>query len=223
MNTEPDTNTSATTSATTGDGDELDPTEAAAILAQATRQAKLEFDPTPPWRLVAMAFVALLAFGAIWLSVRGQHPYGGPSAWALVITYALVAGLIGISVSTVKRATTGVTGPSVRQRRTVIAAIVVVYIAVYVFMGALKYLGVSHAIVYGVYPAVGPLIIVGAAMAGIAAAKENWLDLGTALAVVAAGAICAYGGPVGAWLAVGISLFVIVSARAAVLAWRRRA
>ena len=29
-----------------------------------------------------MAFVALLAFGAIWLSVRGQHPYSGPSAWA---------------------------------------------------------------------------------------------------------------------------------------------
>jgi hypothetical protein len=219
MNTEPETNTSATT----GDGDELDPTEAAAILAQATRQAKLEFDPTPPWKLVAMAFVALLAFGAIWLSVRGQHPYTGPSAWALVITYALVAVLIAVSVSTTKRATAGVTGPSVRQRRTLIAAIVVVYIAVYVFMGALKYLGVSHAIVYGVYPAVGPLIIVGGAMAGVAAAKENWLDLGTALAVVSAGAICAYAGPVGVWLAVGISLFVIVSARAAVLAWRRRA
>jgi hypothetical protein len=219
MNTEPDTNSSATAD----DGDELDPAQAATILAQATRQAKLEFDPTPPWRLIAMAFVALLAFGAIWLSVRGQHPYTGPTAWALVITYALVAGLIGISVSTVKRATTGVTGPSVRQRHTLIAAIVVVYIAVYVFMGALKYLGVSHAIVYGVYPAVGPLIIVGAAMAGVAAAKENWLDLGTALAIVGAGAICAYGGPVGVWLAVGISLFVIVSARAAVLAWRRRA
>ena len=218
MNTEPDTNNSAT-----ADDNELDPTQAAAILAQATRQAKLEFDPTPPWRLVAMAFVALLAFGAIWLSVRGQHPYVGPSAWALVITYALVAGLIGVSASSVKRATTGITGPSVRQRRTLIAAIVVVYIAVYVFMGALKYLGVSHAIVYGVYPAVGPLIIVGAAMAGIAAAKENWLDLGTALAIMSAGAICAFAGPVGVWLAAGISLFVIVCARAAVFAWRRRA
>jgi hypothetical protein len=219
MNTEPDTNNSATAD----DSDELDPTQAAAILAQATRQATLEFDPTPPWRLVAMAFVALLAFGALWLSVRGQHPYTGPNALALVITYVLVIGLIGVSVSTVKRATAGVTGPSVRQRRAAITAIVVVYVAVYVFMGALKYLGVSHAIVYGVYPAVGPLIIVGAAMAGIAAAKENWLDLGTALAIVAAGAICAYAGPVGVWLATGISLFVIVSARAAVLAWRRRA
>jgi len=75
MNTEPGTDNPATT-----DDGELDPAAAAAILAQATRQAKLEFDRTPPWRLVAMAFVALLAYGAIWLSVRGPHPYGGPSA-----------------------------------------------------------------------------------------------------------------------------------------------
>ena len=218
MNTEPDTNTSATT----GD-DQLDPTEAAAILTQATRQAQREFDPTPPWKLVVMGFVALLAFGALWLSVLGQHPYTGPNALGLVVTYVLIIGLIGVSVSTTKRATAGVTGPSVRQRRTVIAAFVVVYIAVYVFMGALRYLGVSHAIVYGVYPAVGPLIIVGAAAAGLAAAKENWLDLGTSLAIVSAGAICAYAGPIGVWLATGISVFVIVCARAAVLAWRRRA
>jgi len=93
----------------------------------------------------------------------------------MVVTFALIAVLIAVSASSARRATTGITGPSVRQRRTVTAAIVVVYIAVYVFMGALKHLGVSPAIVYGVYPAVG------------------------------------------------ISLFVIVSARAGVLAWRRRA
>ena len=218
MNTEPDTSNSVTAD----DADELDPTAAAAILAQATRQAKHEFDPTPPWRLLVMASVALLAYGALWLSVRGQHPYEGPSAWGLVVTFALIAVLIAVSASSTRRATTGITGPSVRQRRTLIAAIVVVYIAVYVFMGALKHLGVSHAIVYGVYPAVGPLIILGAAAAGLAAAKENWLDLGTSLAIMSAGAICAYAGPIGVWLAIGISVFVIVCARAAILAWRER-
>ena len=219
MTTEPGTNNSATAD----NGDELDPAQAAAILAQATRQAKLEFDPTPPWRLVLMAFVALLAYGAIWLSVRGQHPYAGPSAWAMVVTFALIAVLIAVSAASTRRAATGITGPSVRQRHTVTAAFVVVFIAVYLFMGALKHLGVSPTIVYGVYPAVALLIIAGAAGAGLAAAKENWLDLGTALAIVVAGASCAYAGPVGVWLATGISLFVIVSARAGVLAWRRRA
>ena len=43
------------------------------------------------------------------------------------------------------------------------------YIGAYVFQGALKYLGLSNAIVYGVYPATAPLIIVAAAAAGIAA------------------------------------------------------
>lgn len=219
MTTEPGTDNSAAAE----NSDELDPAQAAAILAQATQQAKREFDRPPPWQLVVIAFVVLLAYGAIWLSVRGQHPYGGPSAWAIVVTFALIAALIAVLASSARRATTGITGPSVRQRRTVAAAIVVVYIAVYVFAGALKHLGVSPAIVSGVYPAVGLLIIVGAAGAGLAAAKENWLDLGTALAIVSAGASCAYAGPVGVWLATGISLFVIVSARAGVLAWRRRA
>jgi len=217
MDTEPGANSSAT-----ADDDELDPTEAVAILTQATRQAKRQFDPTPPWKLVVMAFVALLAFGALWLSVLGEHPYTGPNALGLVVTFAAIIVLIAVNASTIKRATSGVTGPSIRQRRTVTAAFVVVYIAVYVFMGALKYLGVSHAIVYGVYPAVGPLIILGAAAAGLAAAKENWLDLGTSLAIMSAGAICAYAGPIGVWLAIGISVFVIVCARAAILAWRER-
>lgn len=49
-----------------------------------------------------------------------------------------------------------------------------------------------------------------------------WLDLGTSLAIMSAGAICAYAGPIGVWLAIGISVFVIVCARAAILAWRER-
>ena len=37
------------------------------------------------------AAVALVAFGVVWLSVRGQHPYKGPTAIALVALYAVVA------------------------------------------------------------------------------------------------------------------------------------
>ena len=219
MNAEPGTSNSATAD----DGGELDPTAAAAILAQATRQAKAEFDPSPPWRLVVIAFVVLLAYGSLWLSVRGQHPYSGPTGWGVLVTFALIAVLITVSAVSARRAATGITGPSVRQRRTVAATIITVFIAVYVFMGALKHLGAGPAIVYGVYPAVGLLIIGGAAGAGLAAAQGDWLDLGTALAIMSAGAICAFAGPVGVWLAAGISLFVIVCARAAVFAWRRRA
>jgi len=89
---------------------------------------------------------------------------------------------------------------------------------VYVFDGALYHAGVSHAFAFGVFLAVGPLIIPGAAMAGIAAARQDWRGLGTALAVVAVGAVAAYAGPVAVWAVAGLGLFVVLLAAAAA-AW----
>ena len=66
-------------------------------------------------------------------------------------------------------------------------------------MGALLYDGFSHAIVYGIVPAAGPLIVVGAAAAGDAAAREDWQVLGFAIALVAVGAGSAFAGPSGVW------------------------
>ena len=40
---------------------------------------------------VFRAFVVLVAFGGLWLSVLGQHPYTGPKPWAIGVTYGLVA------------------------------------------------------------------------------------------------------------------------------------
>jgi hypothetical protein len=217
-----DGNPDFVTPTSTDADDGLDPQAAAAILDQAGRQAKRAFDPNPPLKTLAAAAIALLAYGTIWLSVRGQHPYAGPTGWALAIMYALVAVIAVVAGTAASRARQGVTGRSAVLRRTEAATIVIVYVMVYVFMGALKHLGVSNAIVYGVYPAVAPLIIVGAAAAGLAAGKERWLELGTALPIVVVGACCAYAGPVGVWLAAGIGLFVVISARVAVSAWSRR-
>ena len=52
-------------------------------------------------------------------------------------------------------------------------------------MGALRYLGVSYGIVYGVYAATAPLIIVCAAGAAIAASREDWPGRGLGVAVIA--------------------------------------
>jgi hypothetical protein len=202
--------------------DELDPQAAAAILDQAGRQARRSFEPNPPLRTLLAALVALLAYGTLWLSVRGQHPYAGPTGWGLAIAYALIAVIAGLAGTMANRANHGITGRSAQQRRLDAAAIGVVYVMVYVFMGALKYLGVSHTVVYGVYPAVAPLIIVGAAAAGLAAGRERWLDLGTALAIVVLGACSAYAGPIGVWLTAGIGLFVVIAARSAITAWQHR-
>ena len=62
----------------------LDPREAARLLAQTQRQAQRELDFRSPWLSLLAAAAALVAFGAVWLSVRGQHPYKGPTAVGLV-------------------------------------------------------------------------------------------------------------------------------------------
>src|ERR1700742_2446551 len=64
---------------TAADHDEFDPQAAAQLLRQTTLDARRHFEPFPPWLLVIRALLALAAYGAIWLSVRGQHPYAHPT------------------------------------------------------------------------------------------------------------------------------------------------
>src|SRR5436853_3965201 len=71
--------------ATAGGGGGFDPQEAAALLEQTTQQARRQFEPYPPWLLVIRAVMVLAACGAVWLSVRGQHPYKGPTAAAIPV------------------------------------------------------------------------------------------------------------------------------------------
>ena len=135
------------------------------------------------------AAVVLVAYGAVWLSVRRQHPYSGPSGTALAVLYSTLIVWIVLVSLVFKRARSGVSGRSARQQRIDGAAFVTIWISVYVFQGALHHAGASHAIVYGIYPAAAPLVIVGSAAAAHMAAKENWRWLGFALAAVAIGAI----------------------------------
>jgi hypothetical protein len=218
MNETRDTNETAAA----GQDGELDPREAATLLEQTTRQARHKFNPNPPLLSLLLAIVVLGAYGAVWLSVRGQHPYKGPTGWALAILYGLVIIVIIASVGFMKRATTGVKGPS-RMRPAEITVLAAAWILVYVFMGALDHAGASHAIVYGIYPATAPLILVGVAGAGLAQARADWPMFGGALTVAVIAAIGAYFGPAGAWLVAGIALAAALLVHAGGTAWRQRA
>jgi len=69
--------------ATVHDGGEFDPRAAAALLEQTTSRARRQFEFPSLLLMVVQAAALLAAYGAIWLSVRGQNPYSGPSgaAW----------------------------------------------------------------------------------------------------------------------------------------------
>src|ERR1700726_4824753 len=199
---------------TVDEGGEFDPRAAAAILKQTTRQAQRQFDfPSPLLNLIQAAAV-LAAYGAIWLSVRGQNPYSGPSLGAVAALYAFIA-VAAVAVSLeARRARAGVSRRSSRQEWTRAVPFIAAFLSVYVLMGALRFDGFSFAIVYGIMPAAGPLFVVGAATAGYAAAREDWQLLGFAVAAIAVGAGSAFAGPAGVWGITGVSLCAVLVCRA---------
>jgi hypothetical protein len=208
---------------TDDDVGEFDPKTAATLLEQTSRRAQRQFEFPSPLLSLIQAAALLAAYGAIWLSVRRQNPYSGPSGAALVELYIFVA-VAALAVGLeARRATTGVTRRSSRQQWMRAIPFTAAFLSVYVLMGALRYDGFSTAIVYGVLPAAGPLIVVGAAAAGYAAAREDWPVLAFAVAAVAVGAGSAFAGPSGVWGIAGLGLCGLLICRAIAQVWLRRA
>ena len=198
----------------------LDPREAATLLVQTQRQAQRGLDfRSPQLTLLAAAAAALVAFGSVWLSVRGQHPYKWPTPVGLLGLYAVVAIRIGSVLYAHHRAQAGVSGRSVQRRRAEGAALGVALAAVYVVMGALA----SDGIVYGVYVATATMLVLGTFGAARSAIREDWHELGVSLAVVLVAAGSAFAGPRGVWLSNGIGLCVVLLANSAIQALLQRA
>ena len=202
---------------------ELDPRSAAALLEQTTAQARRQFDLRPPLLHAGRS-------GGRACRVRRGLVVGTPTASLLgakrdgpgrALHDRDHLGDRGRSLF--RRATRGVGGRSSRQQKADALAFVPVWIAVYVFQGALHHAGASHAIVYGIYPAAAPLIIVGGAAAAHEAARENWHWVGFALAAVALAAAAAFTGPADVWAVIGIGLCVLLLVRAASQVWVRHA
>jgi hypothetical protein len=208
-----------------GHGDEtgLDPREAAQLLDRTTRQAERGLDFHSPWLSLFAAAVALVGFGAVWLSVRGQHPFTGPPAVSLVVVYVLVAIRIATVVYAHRRASAGVSGRSVQLRRAEGAALASALLAVYVLMAALVQNGAKDAAFYWVYGVTATLIVMGAVWAARSAAREEWRDFSISLAVMFVAAFSALAGPRGMWLADGIGLCIVLLVDAAAQAGLIRA
>jgi hypothetical protein len=182
-----------------------DPREAAGLVKQTQREAQRKLTSDTPVLSVFSALVVLAVYGSIWASSRGHHPYTGPSLNVVGLVYILVAVAALVSVSVYVRATAGVSGRSRQEARTMAIPFVFAVVGVYVFDGALRYDGFSSSIVYGVFDAAAPWLVVGAVLAGHAAAKEDRWKLagGIAMVVVAAGS--AFAGPANVWGVLAVS------------------
>jgi hypothetical protein len=203
--------------------DGLDPRSAARLLAQTRRQAERELDFKSPRLSLLAAAAAFIAFGAVWLSVREQHPYRGPTAVGLVGLYAAVLIRIATVLFAHRRATAGVTGRSGRRRRAEGAALAVALIVVYVVMAALAHAGASDGVVYGVYVSTVTLVVLGSFWAAHSAVQEDWQGLGLAVAIMLVAAGSAFAGPRAVWLSDGVGLGVVLLGHSAMQARMLRA
>jgi len=201
----------------------LDPRGAATLLERTRREAQRELDFHSPWLSLVAAAVVLVGFGVVWLSVRGQHPYKGPTAVALVVLYGLVAVRIGTVLYAHRRASAGVSGRSVHLRRAEGAALTAALVAVYVLMAALVHDGAGHAVFYWVYGVTATLIVLGAFWAARSAVREDWQGFGISIAVMLVAAGSALAGPRGMWLSDGVGLCVVLLGYSATQAWLLRA
>ena len=179
----------------TAQGGGFDPRQAAALLDQATRQARRTFTPLTPLLFTFRAAAALVVFGGCWLSARGQHPYTGHiSGWAIAAAVVLVAVNIGWTAWVIGRAGTGVSGPAQRKWQAWTGIMAAAWIIGYATTAPLYQAAVSDP-VWGLYPASAPLLIIGLAAAAAAAAFRYWPLAGTALAIAVTAAAAGFAGP----------------------------
>ena len=178
---------------------DMDPQGAAAIMQEAGQRAQRELRVMNPVVFISAGVAWLLGYGAIWLSVRGQHPYQGPAPAAAVIEVVLVGTAVAIAASVIGRATSGVGGLSAVQRRVGILALAVGIVAALVLEAAIDHAGASRSVVFGVFQAAAPVLVTGVVYVANSAVRLNWsmLGLGVWLIVVASGG--AFAGPVGVW------------------------
>jgi hypothetical protein len=207
---------SHTSDTAAGNGDAFTPQQAAALLDEATWEARRKLEPSPPWVGATRGVMVLAALGAVWLSVRGQNPYTGPTSADIPILLAFIVlnGALAIGFRT--RAGAGVRGPS-RLGPAEIAIAALGWIA---SAGVLW--GMAAAGSFWLYPTT-VLIAPGLTWAILMLLRKDWRGFakGTAAAVVGAAGLLAT--PAAAWLVAGVGLCAALLGFAALAAWRQRA
>jgi hypothetical protein len=172
-----------------------DPTGAAVLLREAQQQARRELRVNLPALYMAFGLTVFIGYGALWISVRDQHPYRGPTGGVvallglvLLLSAVVRAGLVG-------RAGMGVGGRTVRQWSILGFALPVGTAALWIEVDALSHAGISRPVL-GVLEFAAPMLVMGLVFLVSSAIRVEWprLALGVWLLAVAAGG--AWGGPV---------------------------
>lgn len=190
----------------------LDPPGAAVILQQARDRARRELAVRRPVLFLIWGVTVFAGYGAMWLSVRGQHPYQGPAWPTLMLAFLLFLTAAAASANVVDRAASGVGGRSELQRGIFALAMVAGFAALEVEKQALATAGAGRPVT-ALFGQAIPLLVAGLVLlaSSATATRLDWprLAIGGWLLAVAAG---------GAWAGVVSSLAIYALAGGAGIA-----
>jgi hypothetical protein len=206
----------------TEDGTTMDLHSAATIATETRERAERELTVSGSLVFATGGLVVLVGYGGIWLSVRHQRPYDGPTGAAILVLLVLVVAAVFVTISAVDRAASGVSGQSVLRRRIGFSAIGIGYVGVLVLEGALAHAGASHAVVSGVFAAAAPMLLTGAVYIANSATTLNWPLFGLGACLIAVAAAGAFTGPRTVWLVGAVAGGLGFWTKAAVQFWLNR-
>jgi hypothetical protein len=176
----------------------MDLQQASAIMQEARDRATRALVVKRPVLLVVWGAAWIVSDGVIWLSVRGQRPYNGPTPAALTTLVMVIAAATVFAVIYLGRAGSGVGGLSVLQRRILLLSYLGGYVALFTLEAAIDHAGASRAVL-AVYGAAAPILLVALIIAASAAVFLDWSLLGLGLWLLAVAAGSGFAGPVTVW------------------------
>ncbi len=112
--------------------------EAAAVAQDARARARKELVISAPLVYAAWGLVWLIGYGAMWLSVRGQHPYSGPSGVSIAAVFVLAGFAAATVLAIASKAVAGIDGQSVRYRRIILATWATGYLILLIVQAAIS-------------------------------------------------------------------------------------
>ena len=167
--------------------------EAAAVVQDARVSARRELVISAPVVYTAWGLVWLIGYGAMWLSVRGQHPYSGPSGVSIAAVFVLAGFAVAAVLVIASRAAAGIDGRSARYRRIILATWATGYLILLLVQAAISSSVSTRT--YAFVAFAGPLLLAGLAyiLASVLGRNRPAFALGAWLVIVAAS--CAWQAP----------------------------
>ena len=202
------------------DGTPMRAADAAVIMQDAGQKARQQLQVSHRVTFTVWGLALLLGYGAMWLGVRGQHPFHGPdpAAFAAVTLLAVVAAIATVAGN---RADSGVGGLSAARRRIHFVAVLAGLAAMFALEGALARTGASRA-VFGVFEASAPILVAGLFYLTTSAVWLDWPLFGLGLWLLAVAAVGGFAGPAGVWAVDALAAGLAYLLMAAIEPWVRR-